>query len=91
MVINCRKLEKPPRKMIMGLLEYYVIPVEAVDEGMRGSIDEFFVIRLRDRNALPALEAYAASIKPTDPEFAEEVYILAARSGHFNPFCKDPD
>ncbi len=53
--------------------------------------DEFFVIKLKDRHSLPALIAYADSIRGVDPEFAGEVDQLAARSGCNNLFCKDPD
>jgi len=91
LLINCRKMDKAPAKTLVKMKEYYLIPVEAVEGGAPGEIDEFFLIKLRDRHALPALEAYSESIKPIDPEFAEEISQLAARSGRFSPFCKDPD
>lgn len=62
-----------------------------IEWGRVGDFDEFFVIKLRDRHAPAALLAYAESIGRTDPEFAEEVRELAARSGEASPFCKEPD
>ena len=53
--------------------------------------DEFFVIKLRDKYAKDALEAYAAAIIHDDPEFAEQVIELAMRAGPDSPYCKEPD
>ncbi len=52
---------------------------------------EFFVIRLSDIYATEALESYAEEAQYDDPEYANEVYELALRSGLNNPFCKRPD
>ena len=65
--------------------------VGALEWGCTGSPDEFFLIKLKDRNAMHALMAYHASIYADDPEFAEEVRQLALRSGTFHPLCKRPD
>lgn len=62
-----------------------------LDWGNVGTESEFFVIRLKDRNARAALTAYADSIRPRDSEFAGQVDTMAARSGELSPFCKDPD
>jgi hypothetical protein len=62
-----------------------------VDDPPPETEGEFFVLRLKDRNARPALLAYAASVATRDPEFAAEVRELADRSGELSPFCKDPD
>jgi len=43
--------------------------------------DEFFVIKLKDIGALPALLAYAKLYKLVDPEYAAEIKALADRSG----------
>lgn len=59
--------------------------------GRTGSEDEFFLLKLKDRHAKPALEAYAASILPHDMEFSDEVAELAKRAGIDSPFCKEPD
>jgi hypothetical protein len=64
-----------------GLIQY----------GAVGDKDEFFVIKLKDRHAHPALLAYADSIRATDPEFADEVDDLARRAGELSPWCKEPD
>ena len=53
--------------------------------------DEFFVLKLKDRHALPALIAYANSIHDTDPEMADDVFQLASRAGEFSRWCKEPD
>jgi hypothetical protein len=52
---------------------------------------EFFVIRLKDRNAGPALGSYAIAAMTDDPEYANDVAELAARSGLRHPCCKRPD
>lgn len=52
---------------------------------------EFFVIRLRDINAAPALRSYAASSWRRDEEYAREVLELSDRSGRNHPNCKEPD
>lgn len=59
--------------------------------GLPGEEDEFFVIKLKDRYALPALREYSEAIQDTDQEFSGEVWELACRSGRNSPFCKDPD
>lgn len=62
-----------------------------IDWGTYGSREEFFVIRLKDKNAAEALEAYANEAGKTDPQFADEVRELADRAGPKSPFCKSPD
>jgi hypothetical protein len=62
-----------------------------VEWGCKGDKDEFFVIKLRDKNARIALLAYADSVACDDKEFASEIRELAARSGSGSPYCKKPD
>lgn len=62
-----------------------------IEWGFVGEEDEFFVIKLRDRNARPALMAYALSVGERDTEFAWDVIQLANRAGVSSKFCKDPD
>jgi hypothetical protein len=62
-----------------------------IDWGSAETESEFFVIRLKDRNARHALLGYSDSARSRDPEFALEVARLAARAGEQSPFCKDPD
>lgn len=56
-----------------------------------GEPNEFFVIKLKDRHAQVALDAYADSVERADPEYAAEVRDLADRAGERSLFCKEPD
>lgn len=56
-----------------------------------GEREEFFLVKLKDRHSTQALDAYATSIQPHDPEFAADVSELADRSGQHSPWCKEPD
>jgi len=62
-----------------------------LDMGYAGSPSEFFVMRLKDKYAKAALEAYADAANVDDPEWAQEVQDLAQRSGPNHPHCKRPD
>lgn len=62
-----------------------------IDYGITGEPDEFFVLRLKDRYAQAALDAYALAASADDVEWAAEVERLAARSGPAHPLCKAPD
>lgn len=62
-----------------------------VEFGKPRSEGEFFVLKLKDIHARPALQAYANSIRKTDPEFAKEVDYLADRAGSRSPWMKQPD
>jgi hypothetical protein len=59
--------------------------------GITGKPDEFFLIKLKDFYAMPALNAYAGAIEPDDAQFAAEVREMAQRSGVRSPHCKRPD
>lgn len=52
---------------------------------------KFFVIRLRDKLAAPALRSYAIAAFDHDPEYAEDVFLLANTSGIYHPNAKTPD
>jgi len=52
---------------------------------------EFFVMRLRDRNAGHALAHYASKAQEHDIEYAAEVSRLALRAGGNHPNPKVPD
>jgi hypothetical protein len=56
-----------------------------------GEQEEFFLVKLKDINALPALRAYAESAWLSDSELAEDVYALANRAGANSPWCRKPD
>lgn len=62
-----------------------------VDFGAPNKIDEFFVIKLRDKYAQAALRGYSYAAYADDPEWAGEVSELAARSGPGSKFGKQPD
>ncbi len=62
-----------------------------IDLGISLTDQEFFVIRLKDRFAQDALDAYAHAAVEVDPEWSEEVRALARRAGPANPWCKYPD
>lgn len=80
--------ENPNGKGKYALLN---LRTDKIEWGCVGEPDEFFVIKLKDKHAKNALEAYADSIVDDDPEFAEEVMELAMRAGADNPYCKAPD
>ena len=63
-----------------------------IEWGLPGDPDEFFVLKLRDIYASAALLAYATEAeKCGDAEFAQEVRVLAGRSGIKSPHAKAPD
>lgn len=65
MVENCKK-----EKMLC------VVETDAIDFGDTPDTD-FFVIRLKDKYAAPALQAYAIAAHKDDPEYANEIVTLA--------------
>jgi len=64
-----------------------------IEWGEPGTESEFFVIKLRDKYANPALVGYANRVLDDgdDPEYAFEIAKLAHRCGTHSPFCKKPD
>lgn len=71
----------------VGLLERAGI----LDWGYSGTEGEFMLIRLKDKYAAEALEAYAAAAIEDDPEYAGEIRDMAERAGPNSPWCKAPD
>lgn len=67
--------------------EFLTVPSSCVDFGNTRDT-EFFVIRLKDEYAAPALKAYAAAC--ADPEFALEVHRLALIA-ESHPSKRKPD
>lgn len=65
------------------------VNADAVDFGNTEDSD-FFVIRLKDKYAGPALTAYAVEAEHDDPEYAKEIYALADKAKH-HPNRKMPD
>jgi hypothetical protein len=97
-LINVRKLLTfDDQGTFGGLPPALSLALETLDKagviqwGAVGTEDEFFLLKMKDRNALPTLAAYADSIEAQDPEFAAEVREMMARSGPHSPWCKDPD
>jgi len=58
-----------------------VLPASAIDFGDTPDTD-FFVLRLKDKFAAPALFAYAESAKEHDVEYAAEIMELGFRAQH---------
>lgn len=61
-----------------------------IDWGIVGTESEFFVTKLKDKNAAPSLFAYAQRAAEDDPEWAAEVRRLAERAA-CSPWLKTPD
>lgn len=61
-----------------------------VDWGAKGADDEFFVIKLKDRNAESALVAYADAAEEHDKEWALQVLAMSTRAKR-HPAKKTPD
>lgn len=91
-LINLRRYRALPADqlkeahLLLGRLDQLGV----IDNGARGSDDEFFVIKLKDKYAEPALVAYANAAVDDDKEWAEQVLALAARA-EFHPSKKKPD
>lgn len=84
-LIKLRDIEPLKATLINGAPESvmcYIIPAEAVvkcsPEG--NPEDEFFVIKLRDAFAAPALKAYAKAASHWDGEYAVDVMALAHKA-----------
>lgn len=60
-----------------------------IDEGTRPDT-EFFVIRLRDKYAAPALATYADEASIDDTEYGREISALARRAAN-HPNQRKPD
>lgn len=67
---------------------WLAVKADAVDFGNGDS--DFFVIRLKDKYAAPALAAYALAAYPDDEEYALEVLNLA-KSAAEHPNKRQPD
>jgi hypothetical protein len=77
-LIKLREDDVRPRLKIPNIV---TVPVEASAIDLGDTPDtEFFVIRLKDKNAANALMAYAVSCRVDDPQFANEVHELALRA-----------
>lgn len=89
-LINLRKLDGNPQTAEEVAAAILRNP-EAVEFGCVGNPDEFFVIKLKDIHAEPALEAYGNSARIVDEQYGDAVLEMATRSGTNHPLCKLPD
>jgi hypothetical protein len=93
-LIKTRRLEEL-RGTRAGLLAEAAIAVlqetGVIEWGEPGTEGEFFVIKLRDQHAFPALASYAVAAGADDMDLAHDVYELSKRAGVHSPFCKKPD
>lgn len=89
-VINLRKIDGHPRTATELAAAILKNP-ECVEFGRVGEPDEFWLIKLKDVYAQPALHAYASAASKDDLEYGQSVEELASRSGLNSPFCKFPD
>lgn len=89
-LINLRKIAGDPRTPQEMATAIQAQP-DAVQFGFVGAPDEFWLIKLKDKYASAALQAYADAAEADDPEYAAQVREVAQRSGFNSPFCKTPD
>lgn len=97
-LVHLRKVEEL-KERAAGTLEYNRIhdAIRTLERqgilqwGYPGDLDEFFVIKLRDKYAQTTLRAYAKEAVEDDVEYADDVLEMAVRSGPAHPQCKRPD
>lgn len=89
-LINLRKIDGDPRTPEAMAAAILAQP-EAVQLGIVGEPDEFWLIKLKDKYAAAALQAYADAAQADDPEYANQVRDMVQRAGPNSPFCKTPD
>ena len=63
---------------------------DTIEAGLPNTEHEFFVLKLKDKYAQAALNAYVEAVEGDDPEYAEEVRELANRAGEDSPWCHTP-
>jgi hypothetical protein len=81
-------IPEPEQKTAWGYLDE-LQRAGVLDYGI-GPDADFFVIRLKDKYAAPALAAYAMAAYEHDPEYAMEVLNLAKMAAD-NPHRRRPD
>lgn len=89
-LVLLRKLNGLPSMMLHPITNErcFIVPESAMDFGYNG--DDFFVIRLKDKYASPALSTYALAARQDDPEYADEISALAEQA-RIHPNKKQPD
>jgi hypothetical protein len=61
-----------------------------LEHGEKGSEEEHFVLKLKDRLARPALSTYATTAMSYSREYADHLWGMVSRAA-FNPHAKMPD
>lgn len=89
-LINLRKIVGDPRTA-QEMAAAIVANPDALQLGVVGEPDEFWLIKLKDKYAAAALQAYADAAQADDPEYANQVREMVQRSGQNSPFCQTPD
>lgn len=89
-LINLRKIEGDPRTA-ESMAQAISKNPESIEFGLVGAPDEFWLIKLKDKYAGAALQAYADAARVDDPEYADQVEAMAMRAGANSAFCKKPD
>ena len=77
-----------------GIGKYHLIELQKnnhIEHGLPFTENEFFVLKLKDIHALPALLAYAKSVDNSDSEYKNEILELTNRAGINSKWCKTPD
>lgn len=89
-LLNLRRMAKHDTPEVRAALDV-LTKAGAIEWGVIGEEDEFFVIKLKDINAPGGLSGYANEADKTDREWAEDVRSMLPRAGTNSPFCKVPD
>jgi hypothetical protein len=87
-LIKLRDFE-PQRDHDGHLISPQMVPLSVIDFGNIPD-SEFFVIKLKDKNAYAALVGYADATDKDDREYATEILGLAVRAAN-HPGKKKPD
>lgn len=90
-LIKLRETNLRPQDKDIAGMEKLMLTIEpkAIDFGDTDDT-AFFVIRLKDKYASPALLAYGTAAMIDDPEYAEEVLELARQAAR-HPWKRKPD
>lgn len=89
-LINLRKIPGDPRTP-QDLAAAILANPECVEFGQVGTESEFWLLKLKDAYAIPALTGYAQAAQADDDEYAGQVAEMIGRAGSNSPFCKKPD
>ncbi len=88
-LIKMREVVTPFESVVRHGEDFTIIPTTAIDHGDTEGTD-FFVIRLKDKYAAPALAAYAKAAMKDDEEYGAEIAELAKTALDY-PHKRIPD